>query len=268
MTEINEIKKTNKWHIHKRLYDWVLHFAHTKHGEVALFCISFAESSFFPIPPDTLLAPLALGAPKKWLRFASLCSVASVFGGITGYLIGIFLWAAVGNFFHDYIPGFSRDRIVLTSGAEINGMIDRKNLNVKMRIPSPEATITYPFTLVMRDGTKRTLTKEDVNNVTINTFTKVGALYTDYDWELVAMAGFTPFPYKVITITAGVFKINFIVFIIASALSRSARFFMVAGLFGWKGETIRPFIDKYFNWLTLIFTLLLIGGFLAIKLFK
>jgi hypothetical protein len=61
-------------------------------------------------------------------------------------------------------------------------------------------------------------------------------------------------------------KISFLGFIVASVISRSARFFMVAGLFGWKGETIRPFIEKYFNWLSLAFMLLLVGGFAALKL--
>jgi membrane protein DedA with SNARE-associated domain len=80
--------------------------------------------------------------------------------------------------------------------------------------------------------------------------------------------GFTPLPYKVCTITAGVAGIFFPAFLIASALSRSARFFIVAGLFGWKGEAIRPFIEKYFNWLSLAFVILLIGGFTVLKLCK
>src|SRR3990172_10184375 len=84
------------WHWHRRLYDWVIHFAPTRHGERALFVLSFAESSFFPIPPDVLLAPLALGSPRKWLRFALACSIASVLGGILGYAIGAFLWSAIG----------------------------------------------------------------------------------------------------------------------------------------------------------------------------
>jgi membrane protein DedA with SNARE-associated domain len=69
----------------------------------------------------------------------------------------------------------------------------------------------------------------------------------------------------VCTISAGVAKINFFWFLIASAVSRSARFFLVAGLFGWKGEKIRPVIEKYFNWFSLAFVALLIGGFLVIK---
>jgi membrane protein DedA with SNARE-associated domain len=70
----------------------------------------------------------------------------------------------------------------------------------------------------------------------------------------------------VCTITAGIAGIFFPGFMIASALSRSARFFIVAGLFGWKGEAIRPFIEKYFNWLSLAFVILLIGGFAVLKL--
>ena len=77
--------------------------------------------------------------------------------------------------------------------------------------------------------------------------------YNKYGFWIVFTCGFTPLPYKVCTITAGVAGIFFPGFLIASALSRSARFFIVAGLFGWKGEAIRPFIEKYFNWLSLAF---------------
>jgi len=110
------------------------------------------------------------------------------------------------------------------------------------------------------------LSKSQVNDINISAFSTVGALYDKHDWKIVSIAGFTPLPYKVITITAGVFKIHFLIFCIASAISRSARFFLVAGLFGWKGEAIKPFIDKYFNWLSLAFVALLIGGFAVLKL--
>ncbi len=257
--------KLPAWHLHKRLYNWVLHFAHTKHGVIALFCLSFAESSFFPVPPDVLLAPLSLGAPKKWLKFASICSIASVFGGILGYTIGMFLWAGVGNFFHNYVPGFSRDKIVLTDNTSLEGFINHRSLKV---MPALKVVPAYPLSFTAKDKTERLLNENEIKEIQLNAFTKVGMLYSAYDWEIVAFAGFTPFPYKVITITSGIYKINFVIFIIASALSRAARFFMVAGLFRWKGETIRPFVDKYFNWLTLAFVILLVGGFAAIKLFK
>ena len=202
-------EKVAAWHLHRRLYNWVIHFADTPHGERALFLLSFAESSFFPVPPDVLLAPLTLGAPKKWFRFALSCSIASVLGGILGYLIGMFLWGQIGGwvFAHLGAVGFT-----------------------------PENFDSF------QQG------------------------YQKYGFWIVFTCGFTPLPYKVCTITAGVAGIFFPGFLIASALSRSARFFIVAGLFGWKGETIRPFIEKYFNWLSLAFVLLLVGGFAVLKL--
>ena len=90
--------------------------------------------------------------------------------------------------------------------------------------------------------------------------------YNKFDFNIVFTCGFTPLPYKVCTISAGVAKISFIGFLIASTISRSLRFFLVAGLCRWKGEKIRPFIEKHFNWLTLVFIILLVGGFGLIKL--
>ena len=202
-------EKVAWWHWHRRLYDWVIHFADTKHGTTALFVLSFAESSFFPVPPDVLLGPLALGAPKKWLRFALACSIASVLGGILGYCIGMFLWQAINQWVFAHL-----------------GVVG--------------------------------LTEEN--------FEIFQAKYDKWNYWIVFTCGFTPFPYKVCTISAGVAKINFIAFLIASTVSRTARFFIVAGLMGWKGEKIRPFVEKYFNWLSLAFVALLIGGFLVIKL--
>ena len=196
------------WHWHRRLYDWVIHFAHTKHGATALFVLSFAESSFFPVPPDVLLGPLALGAPKKWLRFALACSIASVLGGILGYCIGMFLWSLIGQWAYAHLGGIG---------------------------------------------------------LTEANFEKFQTAYDKWDFWIVFTCGFTPLPYKVCTISAGVAGINFFGFLVASTISRSARFFIVAGLMGWKGEKIRPFVEKYFNWLSLAFVILLIGGFLVIK---
>jgi membrane protein YqaA with SNARE-associated domain len=82
---------------HRRLYDWVLHWAETPHGAVALFALAFAESSFFPIPPDVLLIALVLGARQRWARFALLCTAGSVVGGVAGYGIGAGLMETVGH---------------------------------------------------------------------------------------------------------------------------------------------------------------------------
>lgn len=89
----------------RRLYDWVLHWADTPYGVPALFLISFAESSFFPLPPDPLLLALALGASKKSLRFAAVCTLASVLGGLLGYAIGAFAWDLTQGWFFAYVPG-------------------------------------------------------------------------------------------------------------------------------------------------------------------
>lgn len=208
-----EVNKVSRWHLHRRLYDWVLHWAQTPYGSPALFVLAFAESSFFPVPPDVLLAPLTLGNRRKWAKFALSCSLASVCGGIFGYAIGHWLWwggpgvySGLAEFCFTHIPGLTTEH-----------------------------------------------------------FDKAKAGYDKYSFLIVFMAGFTPLPYKVITISAGAFDIDFWMFLLASTVGRSARFFLVAGLFGRYGETIKPFVDKYFNWLCLLFMVLLVGGFLALK---
>ncbi len=204
------------WHVHRRIYDWTLAWAYRPSAGVALFCLSFAESSFFPIPPDVLLMPLVLGNRKRWLTYAFLCSLASVLGAVAGFLIGWLAWdAGVDQIFFRYVPGF-----------------------------------TEPVYL------------------------RVSELYEQYNFWIVFTAGFTPIPFKVITITAGVFGTGesvasppafFTIFLVASIVSRSARFFLVAGLMRAFGPRITPFLEKYFNWLALLFVALLIGGFVAIK---
>ena len=92
-------------------------------------------------------------------------------------------------------------------------------------------------------------------------FDRIQELFARYDFWVVFTAGFTPIPYKLITIGAGVFQINFVMFVLASLLSRSLRFFMLAGLIYFFGGRMRLFIDRYFNVLTIAFMLLLVAGF-------
>lgn len=191
----------------RRMYNWVLSYAERPGGERALFLFAFAESSFFPIPPDPLLVALAIGAPKRALRFAAVCTAGSVLGGIAGYAIGAGLWAAVDQFFFAYVPGVS-----------------------------PEG------------------------------FARVGDLYDRYDFWAIFTAGFSPVPYKLFTLSAGAFGISFPVFIVASIVSRAARFFIVAGLIYHYGPSIKGFIDRHFDRLAWLFLLLLVGGFVVIKL--
>ncbi len=96
-------------------------------------------------------------------------------------------------------------------------------------------------------------------------FDSFKAGYNEWGGWIVAFFGLTPFPYKVITIASGVTQLDFLIFIIASVLSRAARFFLVAGLL-WKfGEPIRTFIEKYLGLLTFLFFGLLFAGFIALK---
>ena len=182
------------------IVDWMLSWAQSPGGTTALFFIAFAESSFFPIPPDVLLITMALIRPDAAFVLALVCSVGSLLGGMFGYLIG-------------YIGG----RPVLH------------------RIFS-ESKIQ-----VVKDA------------------------FEKYEVWAIAVAGFTPVPYKVFTLSAGTFGIPFKPFVAVSAVSRSARFFLVAGAIYLWGESVKHLLTKYFNLFSLAFMVLLIGGFVGIR---
>ena len=188
----------------RSLYDWVLHWADTPYGIPALFILSFAEASFFPIPPDVLLIALAVAIPKKSFRIALYCTAASFLGAMLGYTIGMYFFDAVGN------------RII-----EFYGIHEQ--------------------------------------------FEYVALKYNENAFAAITIAGFTPIPYKVFTIAAGVFNINIFVLVFASILSRGARFFLLAALIYRFGPTIKLFIDKYFNLLAVVFVLLLGLGIAVVK---
>ena len=197
----------------KKLYDWVLSWSESKWGALALFVLAFAESSFFPVPPDVLLIALCIGATAKSFRFAAICPLGSVLGALVGYAIGHYAWIA---------PDGSYTALADWCYAHIF---------------SPEK------------------------------FNEVKALYDKWNFWIVFTAGFTPLPYKLFTISGGLFSINLPMFVVASIVSRGLRFFLVAGLI-WKfGAPIKSFIDKYFNWLAIAFTVLLIGAFVLVGKF-
>lgn len=100
-----------------------------------------------------------------------------------------------------------------------------------------------------------------VPGFTPEVYARVAALYDRWSFWAVFTAGFTPIPYKVFTIAAGVTRIHFLVFVAASVISRSARFFLVALLIRWFGPRVLPWIERYLGWLTVAFVLLLLGGF-------
>jgi membrane protein YqaA with SNARE-associated domain len=188
----------------RRIYDSCLHWMGKPGGIWVLFWVAVVESSVFPIPPDVFLMGLAIAVPAKAFRFALVCTVGSVLGGMLGYGLGYFFMELVGH----HIISFY-------------GMTEQ--------------------------------------------FSEVQALYRRYDAWAVGAAGFTPLPYKLFTLTAGAFELNFATFCLASLISRGARFFMVAAFIYYFGPAIRGFIERYFNLLTIIFLLLLIGGFVVFK---
>lgn len=220
----------------RRLYDWVLGWAANSYGLTALVILALAESVFFPIPPDPLLMALTLGLPAGAWRFAAWCTAGSALGGVLGYALGHFLW-------------WSDSGLYLSSAAA--AAASAQAFTAPPEAFSGLANLFFTY----------------VPGFTTGVFETVRQQYQAYSFLIVFTAGFTPIPYKVITITSGAFGISFPVFVTASVISRGLRFFLVAGLL-WKfGEPVKTFIDRYFNLLTLAFALLLVAGFAAFRFF-
>jgi len=81
----------------KRLYEWMLSVSESRHAPYALAAVAFAESSFFPIPPDVILIPMSLATPRRAWRYAAIATLASVAGGVLGYGIGALLFDTIGQ---------------------------------------------------------------------------------------------------------------------------------------------------------------------------
>ena len=188
----------------KRTYNWTLEKAQHKNAKWYLSLISFAESSFFPIPPDILLIPMALASKANALFYAFICTLFSVLGGILGYAIGYFFYNSVGIHIVDF----------------------------------------YHLE---------------------NSFNIFESYYKEFGILIVLGAGITPFPYKFITIASGVFGLNIFLFIIVSIIGRGLRFYLIAILLYFFGEKIKLIIDKYFNILTIVFFILLVGSVFIIR---
>jgi membrane protein YqaA with SNARE-associated domain len=93
--------------MHRKIYEWTIHWARTPQASRALAALAFAESSFFPVPPDVLLVAMCVARPRRSFAYAALCSIFSVLGGMLGYLIGWAFWEAASPLFFNYIPGFT-----------------------------------------------------------------------------------------------------------------------------------------------------------------
>jgi len=188
----------------RRLYDWVLHWAETPYGTPALLILAFAESSFFPVPPDVLLIALAVSMPSRAFWYALLCAVGSICGAYLGYGIGYFSWEAIGRPLVEFYHG--------------------------------QETMDW-----------------------------IRLQYETFGFWGVFVAALTPIPYKVFTIASGLFGFHLGTFTAASILGRGLRFFAVGTLIYFFGPPVKDLIDRRFNLMAALFTVLLVGGFVVIK---
>lgn len=171
-----------------------------------LAAVAFAEASFFPIPPDVLLVPMALARPERAWRLALICTVGSVCGGALGYFIGY----AVFN------------------------------------------QLARPVIEFYGYGAK---------------FAAFQAMYANWGLWVILIKGLTPIPYKIVTIASGAAKFNFWIFMAASAATRGARFFIVATLLHFWGDSVKEFIERRLTLVTTTVAVGVVGGFVALRLF-
>lgn len=189
----------------RRLYDRVLRLAAGPMAPWWLAVVAFSEASFFPIPPDALLIPMALAQPRRAWRWAGICTLASVAGGALGYTIGA---------------------VVFTQIAE-----------PLLRFYGYEGA-----------------------------FQAFQARFNQYGLWIILVKGLTPIPYKIVTIACGAARFDFTTFMIASVITRGARFFMVAGLLRFFGAPIRTFIERRLTLVTTVFAAALVVGFAVLHL--
>ena len=185
------------------LYDRVLAWSRHPHAERYLGAMSFAESSFFPIPVDVMLAPMTLADRSKWVRFAAIATIFSVLGGLGGYVIGWGMFEAIEPWLRD--------------------------------------SHYWDAYLTARDW-----------------FDRYGVL-------VVFVAGFSPIPYKVFTIAAGVAALSLPGFFLGSLVGRAARFFLVAGLVRAGGQRFEDTLSKHverLGWAVVVVTVVVIAYFM------
>lgn len=165
------------------LYNRTMRWSRSKHAPWYLAGLSFAESSFFPIPPDVMLAPMSMAQPRRAWSLALLTTLASVVGGLLGYTIGYFAFEAVEPWIREL------------------GYWDK--------------------------------------------YTQAKLWFDEWGFWAIFLAGFSPIPYKVFTISAGSLGMALLPFVVASAIGRGARFFLVASLLAWGGPRLESVLQRY-----------------------
>ncbi|WP_440876436.1 YqaA family protein [Thalassotalea sp. PLHSN55] len=189
--------------IFSALYDWTLRWAEHKFAPRMLALLTFAESVFFPIPPDVLLAPMVLAKPHRAWSLAALTTISSVIGGAVGYALGYFM-------FEPWI-----EPIIIETGYQAK-------------------------------------------------FDKIMTWFTEWGVWVVFIAGFTPVPYKLFTVTAGLLQMAFLPFLLVSAVGRGMRFFLVAGLIKLGGDAMEKKLRQWVDVLGwLVVGLIILAYFLT-----
>ena len=189
----------------RSLYDWTLRLAGHRHALRWMAGVSFTESSFFPIPPDVMLVPMILARREQAYLIATICTVASVAGGVLGYAIGYFLYDSVGLW------------LINLYGAH--------------------------------DG-----------------LAEMERWYADWGAAVILIKGLTPIPFKIVTIASGFFQYNFALFVLLAAITRGARFFLIAWLLRRYGAPMQAFIERRLNLIGIALLALLVAGFGAVAL--
>jgi membrane protein YqaA with SNARE-associated domain len=187
----------------RRLYDSLMALAASRRAPMWLAAVSFAESSFFPAPPDLMLAPMVLARPEHAWRNAAICTAASVAGGVLGYAIGKFLEPA--------------------------------GLALLALMGHAEGLETFQ------------------------------AWFAQWGLWVILIKGLTPIPYKLVTIASGLAHFNFGMFIVASVVTRGARFFLVAALLKVYGPPIQAFVEKRLTLVTSLVAVLIVGAIVVLK---
>jgi membrane protein YqaA with SNARE-associated domain len=186
------------------IYEWTLKWAEHKFAPRMLAILTFAESVFFPIPPDVLLAPMVLAKPEKAWKLASLTTVASILGGTVGYILGYLMFE-----------------------------------------PWIQPLITE-FGYQAR-------------------FDTAMSWFSEWGVWVVFIAGFSPIPYKLFTVSAGFLQMAFMPFLLASAIGRGMRFFLVAGLIQWGGSAMERKLRQWVDVLGWGLVLLIIIAYFALR---
>jgi len=187
-----------------RLYDWAMRLAAHRHAPRYLATLSFAESSFFPVPPDVMLIPMVAARPQCGYRYALITTLASVLGGLLGYLIGYLAFGAIEPWIHElgYGPRYE----------------------------------------------------------------EVKAAFATWGVWFVLVAGFSPIPYKLFTVTAGALSLALLPFLLASFVGRGLRFFLEALLIISFGPSTIPVVRRYIEWFGWISVVLLVSIVLYVSL--